>query len=463
MTDRLPEVMMSDGDPDMSRPFWNPAMETLPPDQARALQERKLVAQLRYLQENSTFYQQKFAAAGFDPRDFKSLGDIDALPLTTKRELRENQEEQPPFGKHLAAPKDKVVRITTTAGTTGRPVIQGYTRNDVMRRNESVSRVLWSFGVRPGDIVLNGFALSMFNAGIPFCTAVEHLGAIDVPVGAERRAEGLLKVARDVGADVLIATPSFISYLGERCPEILGIPASELGVRVICGGGEPGFELPAVRSDMQRVWGTEHIYDLASTSDAHPNSFANCRMRDGKHHITPDLVLVQLIDPNTGRRVEIEDQAVGEYIFTHLDREACPLLRYRTNDIVRITTQPCECGRPTFRMDIIGRSDDMLIVRGMNVFPSAIQSIVSDFMPRSSGKLQIVLDRPGPSVAPPLRVRVEAGRGVTEGASDELGRAIEKKIRANLSVTTAIEILPYGAFERTATKTRLVVVEDGGS
>lgn len=444
---------------DMGRPFWNAAIETMPRDEVRRQQLGALQRQVRYLAANSELYRRKFKAAGFEPGDIRTIEDLARLPFTTKQELREGQDEQPPFGLHQAAPFDRIIRVTATSGTTGRPVLQGFARADVAARNESLCRAFWGFGMRPGDRVVNGFALSMFNAGVPVCLAVEHLGAIDVPAGAERRAEGFLRTMRDVGATVYFGTPSFASYLAEKAPEVLGIEARELGMRVICGGGESGFEQPSFRREMERLWGTPHVFDLASSSDAHPNIFAHCQHRDGKHHLTPDLALVQLIDPATGAIMEMEDGAEGEYIFTHLSREACPLLRYRTNDIIRVRTSPCACGRTGFRMDIVGRSDDMLIVRGLNVFPVAIQSVVSAFMPKTTGKMQVVLPAAGPKVDPPLRVRVECADGVAPGSSQDLREAVAARIRSELSVTTHIELQPFGTFDRTLAKARLVVVE----
>jgi phenylacetate-CoA ligase len=175
--------------------------------------------------------------------------------------------------------------------------------------------------------------------------------------------------------------------------------------------------------------------------------------------MTPDLALVQLIDPATGAIKEISEGAEGEYIFTHLDRQACPLLRYRTGDILRVFTAPCACGRIGFRMDIIGRSDDMLIVRGLNLFPAAIQSLVGEFMPATTGKMQIVLRAPGPKVDPPLHVRVECNEGIEPSKSGSTRDAIEKRIRGDLNVTSAIELVPFGTFERTSTKTRLVIID----
>lgn len=444
---------------DLDRPYWNAAIETMPVEQMREFQLAKLKRQADYLYRNSRLYRTKFDEAGFKPGDLRTLDDLAKLPFTTKQELRAGQDVQPPFGLHQAAPMDRIVRMTSTAGTTGKAVFQGYTKLDVASRNESICRGLWAFGVRPGDRVINGFALSMFNAGIPFCTGIEHLGAVDVPVGAERRAEGLLKVARDVSATVFIGTPSFAAYLAEKSMEVLGVEPKELGFRVICGGGESGFELPSFQREMERVWGTKHVYDWASSSDAHPNVFTHCAHRAGKHHMTPDLALVQLIDPATGALKEMTEGAEGEYIFTHLDRQACPLLRYRSGDILRVYTAPCACGRTGFRMDIIGRSDDMLIVRGLNLFPAAIQSVVAEFMPKVTGKMQIVLRAPGPKVEPPLHVRVECNDGMDPAGHAAIRDTIEKRIRSDLGVTTAIELMPFGTFERTSTKTKHVIVD----
>jgi len=454
---RVSELHVPAAQDDMSRPHWNAAIETMPLEQMREFQLHKLKQQVKYLYANSELYKAKFDTVGFEPGDLHTIEDLAKCPFTTKQELRAGQDVNPPFGLHQAAPMDRIVRMTSTAGTTGKPVFQGYTKSDIARRNESICRGLWGFGVRPGDRVINGFALSMFNAGVPFCTGIETLGAVDVPAGAERKAEGVLKIAREVKATVFVGTPSFAAYLAEKAPEVLGIEAKELGLRVICGGGESGFEQPSFQREMERVWGTRHVYDWASTSDAHPNVFAHCMHRNGKHHMTPDLALVQLIDPATGELKDFSEGAEGEYIFTHLDREACPLLRYRTGDILRVYTAPCACGRTGFRMDIIGRSDDMLIVRGLNLFPSAIQSLVGDFIPKATGKMQIVLRAPGPKVEPPLHVRVECNDGVSPDHA--LRDAIEKRIRADLSVTTAVELVPFGSFERTSTKTRLVIVD----
>lgn len=428
------------------------------PEVARELQTTKLRRQLGYLAERSVFYREKFRACGFKPDDFRAIEDLTRIPFTTKAELRDSQEQAPPFGLHIAARDDEIVRVTATSGTTGKPVFQAFTKEDVAQRSESLARVLWGFGVRPGDRVVNGFALSMFNAGLPLSVAVERMGALSIPAGAERKVEGMLKLMQLLKPTVWVGTPSFAAVLAERCKDVLGVPASSLGLRVICGGGESGFELPAFQRQMEEAWGTPHIYDFASTSDAHPNVFAHCEHRTGKHHLTPDFALVQLIDSETGQIKEVADGEQGEYIFTHLDRRGCPLLRYRTGDVIKVHTAPCACGRTGWRMDIVGRSDDMLLVRGVNVFPSALQSVVGGFSPKVTGAIQIVLPKAGPQVVPPLKMRVEASMsGSVDG--DVLRSDIELAVRRDLSVTASIELVPAGALGRTEAKTKLIVIE----
>ncbi len=453
----LPECFDPSRGNDPSRPYWNAERETMPMDRVREIQLAKLKTQVAYLASHSELYKRKFREAGFAPGDLRTIEDLAKLPATTKTELRDSQEEAPPFGLHQAASMDRIVRTTATSGTSGKPVYQAYTRNDVLRRSESVCRGFWGAGVRPGDRMVNGFALSMFSAGLPFCAGIEQLGAVNIPAGAERKAEGVLRIIRDMRATAMTLTPSFASYLTEKSQEVLGVPASELGMRVLVGGGEAGFENPSFRRAMAQAWGTEHLFDWASASDAHPNVFCECEHHTGKHHLTPDLVLVELVDPATGAMKPLEDGAEGEYIFTHLDREACPLLRYRTGDVLRVRTSPCPCGRTGFRMDIIGRSDDMVIVRGINLYPAAIVAVVGTFMPRVSGKAQVVISSPGPKVEPPLRVRVELGEGVAPSA--EIASAIETRIRQELSVSSRVEFVNFGEFARTATKTKLLSLE----
>jgi phenylacetate-CoA ligase len=442
---------------DLARAHWNPARETMPAERMQQLQLEKLRAQLLYLEQHSLLYQRKFGAAGFRAQDLRTIEDLAQLPFTTKAELREGQESHPPFGLHQGAADAQVIRTTATSGTTGKPVFQAYTRQDALLRSESIARALWSFGVRPGDRVVNGFALSMFNAGVPLCAAIEHLGANSVPVGAEKRAEGMLRMMKEIRATAWIGTPSFMAYLTEKCREVLGMEPSDLGVRVICGGGESGFELPEFRRKIESAWGTPHVYDLASSSDAQPNNFSHCHRRDGKHQTTPDMALVQLVEPDSGRLLPLQDSAQGEYIFTHLSRQACGLVRYRSGDVIKVRVGECECGRTGFRMDIVGRTDDMLIVRGVNVYPSAVQAVVNQFPQAFEGPMQIVLAAKGPRVEPPLRVRVETREGA--GELEAARSAFERCCREQLNVRLEAELVPAGTIARTEAKTRLIVVE----
>ncbi|VTU46312.1 Phenylacetate-coenzyme A ligase (plasmid) [Variovorax sp. SRS16] len=454
-----PDIHFAQPGDDLGRPYWNTGRETMPAGLMCEVQLQKLRVQLDYLESHSALYQRKFAQAGFRAKDLQTIDELAQLPFTTKAELRAGQESHPPFGLHQAAADSEIIRTTATSGTTGKPVFQAYTRHDVLMRSESIARALWSFGVRPGDRVVNGFALSMFNAGVPICTSIEHLGANSIPVGAEKRAEGMLRMMKEIRATAWIGTPSFMAYLTERCRDVLGMDPADLGVRVICGGGESGFEVPEFRRRIEEAWGTPHVYDFASSSDAQPNNFSHCHVREGKHQTTPDMALVQLIDPAAGTLLPLEDGAEGEYIFTHLSRHACGLVRYRSGDVLKVRVGDCACGRTGFRMDIVGRTDDMLIVRGVNLYPSAVQAVVNQFEPQLAGSMQIVLKAKGPKVEPPLQVRAEVSAGIEGASLETLKAAFENACREQLNVRVRVECVAAGSLDRTESKAKLIVVE----
>ncbi|MBI2526405.1 MAG: AMP-binding protein [Candidatus Rokubacteria bacterium] len=440
-----------------SAPYWNEAVETLAPEALSKLQLRLLTRQLRYVAARSEFYRRKFDRAGFDPRDLRDVKDLQRVPFSAKQDLRESQAAAPPFGLHLAAPLDRIVRVQSTAGTSGKPVYQAFTAADLVRQGEYGARQYWAWGIRPGDRVVNCFSLSM-TAGFNQSVMVEGMGVTNIPAGAEGGTERILRVIRDLEVTVLLCTPSFAEHLAEKAAEVLGRPASSLGVRVICGGGEPGFELPAIRDKLELLWGTHHVYDCGSMTDAHPNIFANCRLRNGKHQLTPDFGFIELIDPDTLAPVAMAEGAQGEYVFTHLQREACPLVRYRSGDIVRIATGPCGCGRTGLRIWYIGRSDEMLIVRGMNVFPSAIKAVVSEFVGRTTGQIRIVLKEPGPRAEAPLHIRVEHTGQVPPEAREPLALEIEGALQTRLRFRPRVELLPPDSLERGTWKAKLLEI-----
>lgn len=429
------------------REYWSPEIETMPAEAMRRFQEQQLKKQIQYLTTHSIFYRRKFKEAGLQPADIKTLEDLAKLPFTTKQELRESQAEAPPFGVHLAAPLETVRLVQSTAGTSGKPVFQALTKNDLQSRYDVYSRAFWGWGIRPGDKVVHALALSMFGGGIAVCNSVMNTEVAVIPAGAEMSSDRLLHMMKDLRPQVLIITASYAEYLPGRCRPSLGMDAAGLGIKIIGCFAEPGGEDPVIRSRLEKAWGAV-VYDGGGSSDAGPVLFANCRNRQGKHFLAPDFGIVELIDPETLLPVEIEEGAEGEWVVTHLTREACPLLRFRVGDRIKVFTQPCDCGRTGFRMLYMGRIDEMLLVRGMNVFPSAVKSVVSEFVPRTTGEIRIILDHPGPKVEPPVKIKVEHGLGV--GAMDlpELRGQIEGALHLKLHFRAQVELVPENSLPR---------------
>lgn len=436
-------------------PYWSPDIETMGAAEMKGLQETLLVRQMAYLESNSPFYRAKFAAAGLRFGDIRTLADLRRVPMTAKQELRVSQEESAPFGTHLAAAVDRVVLTQTTSGTSGRPVFQAFTKADLLTRYEVYSRVFRAWGLGPEDRIVHAMALSMFGGGIAVCNAVMHFGAVSVPVGAEANSQRLLNMLRDMRPSAMLITPSYAEHLGKRCRELIGMEAKELGLRVIGCFAEPGGEDPVIRDRLEELWGAR-VYDGGGSSDAAPILFGNCSERHGKHFFAPDYGYVDLVDCDTGEPIEMEDGAEGEWVFTHLTREASPLVRFRSGDRIRVMTSPCACGRTSYRMLYIGRIDDMLNVRGVNLFPTAVKSVVEQFFPRTTGEVRIRLTAPGPRVDQ-LRAVVEFGPRENAKTAAALGKEIENAIHVQLRVRATIEMVPAGSIERPAVgKVKLV-------
>jgi phenylacetate-CoA ligase len=357
-----------------SKPFsgsqWS-EVESLSAGDALRLQDQRLREQLAYLAARSEFYRVKFAEHGVDPGTVQNVDDLAGLPFTEKQELRDSLAAFPPLGSHLAAAEDEVVQIQASSGTTGSPSYVGLTAPDVQTWCELGARALYANGFRPGDRLLHAFGMSKgFVGGLPVVQIAQYMGIVDIPIGAEAGAERLLRVQADQQPNALIGTPYFLAYLAEQAPVIVGRPARELGVRVLSVGGEPGGGLPAVRENLESLWGATSREMLGGT-DIACTYWGECEAGDGMRFLSPDLMVAELIDPETGERVEPAEGAQGELVYTALRRQASPLLRFRTRDHVLVTGTSCSCGRTGYKLRCVGRTDDMLIVRGINLFPSA--------------------------------------------------------------------------------------------
>lgn len=431
--------------------MFDPGIESMPRDEMRALQLERLRAQLAYVAEHSPFYAELWAASGFDPLKVDSLEGFDA-PFTTKDALRESQVEGPPLGRHAAVAMSEVVRVHASSGTTGRPSYVGITRRDCDDWTEVVARVLYCEGMRPDDVVIHAFGLGFFVGGLPLKDATERIGATFVPIGTAA-SDRVVQSIRDLGATVLMCTPSYATYLAEYCRDRLEIEPAELGLRKLLVGAEPGGSIPAVRARLESDFGAA-VSDGMGNADVFPIYLASCPEQDGLHLCAEDQLLSEIIDPESGERLGWEDGTEGELVVTHLRRECVPLVRFRVRDRVVVNGAPCSCGRTGPRLHCSGRTDDLLFVAGVNVWPSAVKDVVASMQPRTTGAMQILLTEPGPVVRPPMRVQVEYGPD--EEDLEGLRADVEKALRDKLIVKASVDLVPPNALPRWEMKAQLV-------
>lgn len=426
---------------------------SIPHADIQELQERKLRRQMVYLFKHSPFYQEKFKAAGIRLEDIQTLADLQKLPFTVKDELRESQRAYPPLGAHAAVPMEEVIRIHSSSGTTGRPTYVGITRHDWNVWTEILARVLYVHGIRPHHRVVFAMGLSFF-VGSSMKDGIERLGATFIPIGTGASSRVIQSII-DLKGDVLFCTPSYATYLAEHCREHFKMEPRELGIKIMSVGGEPGGGLPEVRKKIEEEWGCQ-VLEAMGNADMAPVLFSECPEGNGMHFVAPDFVICELIDPESGESIPMEDGAEGELVYTAIDRECCPLVRFRTRDLIKVWTEPCSCGSRSFRIRCIGRTDDMLIVRGVNVFPSAVKDVISSFAPQTTGAMRILLKQKPPLVHPPLPIEVEYQGELGERELKELKQKIEETLRAKLIFTADVRLVPKGTLPRYEMKAKLV-------
>ena len=363
-------------------------------DEAR-MRDRLLREQAGYLREHSAFY-----AARLDG-PVRKLADLRQVEFLTKEELREGQNAEPPFGPHLCAPRERLVRMHVTSGTTGDPVAIGLTRADHEANSAIGGEAFRIAGVRADDTIAHCLNYALYAGGIADHMALEASGATVVPVGVGQ-SRRLLELIPALRITAIFGTLSFPAYLARRADEAAIEPRS-FGLRHIVTAGEPGAGLAAVRREIETAWAVS-VRDTFGMSDVWSTMAGECGEGDGMHLTCLDHAIVELVDPESGELVPFDDGAEGELVWTHLRREASPLLRYRSGDLARVWTAPCTCGRLTPRVRIDGRRDDMLRVRAVNVYPQAIGALLARH--REVGRWRVVAERD--PIEPPLLVHVEA-------------------------------------------------------
>lgn len=429
---------------------WEREVETAPWEETRRLSVGAWERQYRRLREGSPFYARKFKEAGAGA-SFVSLADLTQLPFTTKQELKQALDEDPPFGSNLCVEPSQVKRVYQTSGTTGSPSVLALTRGDMETWTIMGTRTYYATGIHEHSSVLTTFGAGPFVAGHTHFVLL-RIGARSVPV-APGDTERVIFGLRAGLADTLLSTASFAQYLANRLEKEEADP-SAIPLTHVVTGGEPGGGIPAIRDHIQRVLGVT-VTEVMGIGDIAPSLFGECPNQAGMHFCGSGHVWPELVDPESGEPVEIETGAVGEMVYTTLTREAMPVVRFRGGDIVRIEGTSCECERTTFRMRVLGRRDDMFIVRGVNVYPTAILSIVGDFRPRVTGRARVVRQGHETTIDPPVPVEVEvAERHQSDG---ELTAAIEDAIHSKLMFRARVTLIPESDFGEAGYKTRLTV------
>jgi phenylacetate-CoA ligase len=415
--------------------YFDERIETMPPAWTRRLEEERLAEQLARCYEGSHFYRRKLDEAGVRPETVERLEDLTRIPFTTKQELRESQEDNPPYGDFVCADALDIVRVHLSSGTTGKPLVNPYTERDLATSNEVGARAFWTAGVRPDDTVLHCLAYGFYTGGLSDHAALEATGATMVPVGIGQSAR-LLELWRELRPTALFSTITYPLHLAEVARE-RGLEPRKLGLAKLLVTGEPGGQIAATRRRLAELWRAT-VGDTYGLSDVWGTFAGECEEHDGLHFCGQGAVLVELIDPESEEPVAMEAGARGELVFTHLHREAAPLIRFRSRDIAEIVALECECGRTGFRFRVAGRSDDMFRVRGVNVFPSAVEELLRE---HGIDRFAIVLERF--PVEPPVKILAEGVNGRE--------REVAEAVRARLEFTC--EIAP-ATLPRTETKSK---------
>ncbi len=415
----------------------------LPAQQAAWDKQRAHVA------AHSAFYQQLWDGAK-PPAD---LRDLSALPLSDKAGLRLSQAVHPPFGDYLATPRATANRLHRTSGTTGQAMNLALSARDSAITAAVGGRCHRAAGLTAEHTVVHCLNYQMWMGGVTDHMTLEATGALVVPFGVGST-ELLIRTIEEVGINAISCTPSYPAVL-ERVLDRLGMKPRDLGLKLGLFGGEPGLDDPALRDRIRETWGMEPRNANYGVSDVFSNFAAQCEHDSRLHFMASDVLWPELIDPDSAAPLPLQAGVEGELVLTHLARDCQPLVRFRTGDIIAVDeTDPCACGRHGFRFRVVGRSDDMVVVRGLNLFPSMVAAVLSG-IDALSGDYRIVLDTPPPYDALPLTA--ELARGVE--ATEALRGTVEQAVKRTLGASARVTLVPHGTFPVTEGKTKRVLRE----
>lgn len=426
--------------------YWNKSYECMPREKLQELQLERLKRMVNRIYHDVPFYRNKFQEKGLMPEDVSSLDDLQQLPFTTKVDLRDNY----PYGL-FTVPLEQIVRIHASSGTTGKPTVVGYTRNDIAMWSELMARCLVAAGAGPHSVIQNAYGYGLFTGGLGVHYGAERLGASIIPISGGNTAKQIM-IMQDFGSTVLTCTPSYAIYLSEVLAES-GIDPETLKIKAGIFGAEPWSE--NIRKDIEKKLKIK-AYDIYGLSEIMgPGVAIECECQEGLH-VWEDHFIPEIIDPNTLEVLPYGEQ--GELVITTITKEGIPILRYRTRDITTIKPEPCACGRTHLRISRLqGRSDDMLIIRGVNVFPTQIESVLLE-IGEVEPHYQLVVRRDGSLDT--LEVKVELSEALFSDRIsnlENLEKRIRDRIQSTIGVSTKVALVEPKSLPRSEGKSQRVV------
>ncbi len=428
--------------------YWDEKFETMPEEEMKKFQLEQLRKRLKWVYERVSFYRNKFDEKGIKPEDLHTLEDLSKFPFTVKTDLRDNY----PFGL-CAVPLAEVVRIHASSGTTGKPITGPYTPNDLDQWTECMARSLYAHGVRSNDICQNSYGMGLFTGGLGFHQGATRIGAAVIPISSGQTERQII-IMKDFGTTVLFSTPTYALTIAERAKE-MGVKLRDLPLRIGSFGAEPWTI--EMRKEIEQRMGIKAMECYGLTEFGGPGTGFDCVEQNGLH-LNEDHFIAEVIDPVTEEILPVGTK--GELVFTAIQREAMPLIRYRTRDITTLRREKCPCGRTLLKMDkIYGRSDDMLIIGGVNVFPSQIESILLE-IPEVEPQYVIIVRKKG--YLDQLHADVEAKKEVYDLGPQkisEVEKMIEGKMRGIIGIGMKIRLVPPKSITRSEGKAKRVFDE----
>ena len=439
-----------------------PELNHMSQEHIRHYQEKKLTKQLAYCYERSEFYRNKFHEAGAKPEDIKTLDDLRSLPVFMEKDDERKSAQDSlkkyahPFGLHLCAPVEDLYLTGTTSGTTGTPTFSyTFTEKDINFVGRQLGHRLSFSGVGKGDRVVFFFALGIYATTMTLW-GLRWLGALPIDIDARAGTELLLQFIDLTRPTYLACTPSLAEFLIQKSPEVLKKSVIEFGLKGLLTTGEIGIAIPEIKKKLESAYGCRS-WDYWAPCGNCMGISCDSDEYHGLHAVAPDVCTSydDLVDPITREPVDSDvDGAIGEMVHTSLEREACPAVKYAYGDVVQVFSKECPgCGFKGKRIKLIGRADDMLIVKGVNVYPAAIKDIVTGFVPDVTGEMRIVLDSPPPRVIPPIKIKIEHGENIGKADLKGLKNRISEALHHTIKIRPDIQLVPPGELPKQTRKT----------